>query len=111
MLILKRIKTTLLAHIAASSARAAMHQPAKLHQITGISLRHASQHLYSANLYLLLQNRQALVGKQLMLAAVKRNIFDCQPGQKVLQILTSPSQLHLNMKVSLLSLVSISMAQ
>ncbi len=46
-----------------------------------------------ADLYLLQQNRQVLIDKQLMMANAKRISFDYQPGQKVLKVAVNPNKL------------------
>jgi len=46
-----------------------------------------------ADLYLLQQNRQVLIDKQLMMANAKRISFDYQPGQKVLKAAVNPNKL------------------
>jgi len=46
-----------------------------------------------ADLHLLLQNRQALIDKQLLEANAKRISFDYQPGQQVLKLTASANKL------------------
>jgi len=89
---------TLLVDTAISSAsyavRAAVHQTMKISP--GALVFHRDMFLnipVIADLHLLLQNRQALIDKQLLEANTKRISFDYQPGQQVLKLIANPNKL------------------
>jgi len=89
---------TLLIDTAISTAAYAAR--ASIHRTMGISpgslVFHRDMFLdipLIADLYLLQQNRQVLIDKQLMMANAKRISFDYQPGQKVLKLAISPNKL------------------